>query len=100
MYCELHAPLHRVKETPDRAAVVRGYDSRWNKARLAFLAAHPLCEACKRRGVYTRATVVDHIVPHRGDQALFWDESNWQALCKPCHDKKTGEEDRYVAYHY
>ena len=40
--------------------------------------------------VLTPATVVDHIVPHRGDHALFWDEQNWQPLCKSCHDKKTG----------
>jgi 5-methylcytosine-specific restriction protein A len=44
--------------------------------------------------------VVDHIVPHRGREQLFWDESNWQALCKPCHDKKTGEEDSHPTYEY
>jgi 5-methylcytosine-specific restriction protein A len=41
------------------------------------------------------ATVVDHIVPHRGDQRLFWDEANWAALCKPCHDAKTAREGRW-----
>ncbi|WP_390622926.1 HNH endonuclease [Ralstonia syzygii] len=39
------------------------------------------------------ATVVDHIVPHKGDQHLFWRRSNWQALCKACHDRKTARED-------
>ena len=34
--------------------------------------------------------LLDHIIPHRGDQKLFWDEGNWQALCKACHDRKTG----------
>lgn len=34
----------------------------------------------------TVATVVDHIVPHKGDQTLFWNEANWQPLCKLCHD--------------
>ena len=24
-----------------------------------------------------KAEVVDHIVPHRGDGKLFWDEGNW-----------------------
>ncbi|WP_304879789.1 HNH endonuclease [uncultured Parasutterella sp.] len=24
---------------------------------------------------------------------MFWDESNWQALCKRCHDRKTAAED-------
>lgn len=47
-----------------------------------------------------KATVVDHIVPHRGDDRLFWDEENWQALCKNCHDSKTMTEDRYQEYKY
>lgn len=30
--------------------------------------------------------VVDHVVPHRGDHDLFWDEDNWQASCRWHHD--------------
>lgn len=30
--------------------------------------------------------------------ALVADEGNWQALCKPCHDKKTGLEDSRPEY--
>jgi len=72
-----------------KSAAQRGYGSRWQRARALWLAKHPLCEACKRRGVVTEATVVDHIVPHRGDPQLFWDQSNWASLCKACHDAKT-----------
>ncbi|MBF9042966.1 HNH endonuclease [Rhodobacterales bacterium HKCCE4037] len=37
--------------------------------------------------------VADHIVPHRGDEAKFWDRANLQCLCKPCHDAaKQAEE--------
>lgn len=39
------------------------------------------------------ATVVDHITPHKGDKALFWQRANWQPLCKRCHDIKTAIED-------
>ena len=46
---------------------------------------------CLKNGTLTPATVVDHIVPHRGDHALFWDKQNWQPLCKDCHDRKTGQ---------
>ena len=60
---------------------------------LGNLHSHSLCVECEKQGKLTQATVVDHIVPHRGDQKLFWDESNWQPLCKPCHDKKTWNED-------
>ena len=87
--------------THDReSATERGYNTQWRKARLRFLHSHPLCELCKRQGKLVEATVVDHIVPHRGDKKLFWDESNWQALCKPCHDKKTWSEDRYKEYEF
>ncbi|WP_312072141.1 HNH endonuclease signature motif containing protein [Anaerotignum propionicum] len=96
-YCEKHQVLHR----SDRlSASKRGYDSRWRKARARFLKDHPLCVKCKEEGILVKATVVDHIVPHRGDQRLFWDESNWQPLCKKCHDKKTMTEDKYVVNNY
>jgi hypothetical protein len=48
---------------------------------------------CEAEGKLTPATVVDHIVPHRGDRRLFWDKTNWQPLCKRCHDVKTLTED-------
>lgn len=40
------------------------------------------------------ASVVDHIKPHKKDPALFWDQENWQALCKPCHDSVKQKEER------
>ena len=68
----------------------RGYDGKWRKARARFLRRNPLCAECRKEGRLTPAMVVDHVIPHRGNQALFWDEGNWQPLCKVCHDKKTG----------
>ncbi|MFY8385442.1 HNH endonuclease signature motif containing protein [Pseudomonas aeruginosa] len=72
----------------------RGYGYRWQQARARFLAKHPLCRSCSEAGDVVEATEVDHIIAHRGDQALFWDESNWQPLCKRCHSAKTQEEMR------
>jgi 5-methylcytosine-specific restriction endonuclease McrA len=40
---------------------------------------------CQERNQLTPATVVDHKVPHRGDDALFWDSDNWQGLCATHH---------------
>jgi 5-methylcytosine-specific restriction endonuclease McrA len=69
------------------------YGRRWRKVRAAHLRNNPLCAYCARQGLTTLATVVDHIKPHRGDPALFWDETNWQSLCQPCHDSiKQAEE--------
>jgi 5-methylcytosine-specific restriction protein A len=65
----------------------RGYDTRWEKARLTYLRHHPLCVICGKAGRIEAASVVDHIIPHRGDQKLFWDQTNWQALCRPHHDR-------------
>ena len=33
------------------------------------------------------ATVVDHIAPHKGDPALFYNYSNTQSLCVGHHNK-------------
>lgn len=69
-----------------KSSALRGYGSRWQKARETYLKDHPLCVACLRIRRVEPAVVVDHIKPHKGDQALFWDSGNWQALCKRCHD--------------
>lgn len=98
------------------SACKRGYDGRWRKARAAWLHDHPLCVECEAEGQLpmllfqiivavtlgivivnspgagrlTPATVVDHVVPHRGDKDLFWDsEENWQGLCTAHHNAKT-----------
>jgi 5-methylcytosine-specific restriction protein A len=67
----------------------RGYTWEWDKARKKYLQIHPKC-AC---GCGRKATVVDHIKPHRGNKDLFWDENNWQAMAKICHDRKTTTRD-------
>lgn len=76
-----------------RSSTRDGYSYRWQKARARYLLAHPLCVRCEPARI-TLATVVDHIVPHKGNEVLFWDETNWQALCKRHHDLKTLTEDR------
>lgn len=91
-YCRRHAPPKRAWQGADErrgTAAERGYDGKWRKAREGFLAAHPLCAECAKYNRYTAATVVDHIIPHRGDKKLFWDRNNWQPLCRDCHTKKT-----------
>lgn len=69
----------------------RLYGRRWRAARQAHLAGHPLCVYCAALGRVTAASVVDHIVPHKGCETLFWDASNWQSLCQPCHDGAKAE---------
>ena len=75
------------------SAARQGYGRRWQEARKHFLSSNPLCVVCKREGVITLATHVDHIKPHRGDMKLFWNRNNWQPLCASCHSNKTNRED-------
>ena len=87
----------RYKRPEDKrrpSAAKRGYGSKWDKARKAFLAAHPTCQCaeCVASGHPLAADVVDHIVPHRGNSKLFWDTRNWQAMNHVCHNRKTARE--------
>jgi 5-methylcytosine-specific restriction enzyme A len=67
-------------------AAQRGYDSKWQNYRRRYLRENPSCRLCYQAGRLTRATVVDHIAPHKGDFTQFWARSNHQALCQTCHD--------------
>lgn len=110
-YCELHKKQVQAAQDQRRGtSSERGYGYKWQQASAGFLKRHPLCECneCMAGQLRVRAaTVVDHIEPHRlkqamdsGNQAaiakakeLFWCHSNWQAMAKECHDKKTARED-------
>lgn len=72
--------------TERKSSGARGYGSRWQKARATFLRTNPLCVFCQQQGKTVAAQVVDHKVPHKGDQSLLWDTSNWQPLCTRCHN--------------
>lgn len=87
-YCDEHQKELYSYDRNRLNSYQRGYDRRWQKYRKWFLERNPLCAVCG--GI---ATVVDHIVPHKGNRQLFWDEDNHQPLCKHCHDVKTAAED-------
>ena len=70
-----------------------GYNYCWRKFRESWLRKHPLCVRCEAEGKVVEATVLDHVIPHRGDQTLFWKAGNHQGLCQSCHSRKTALED-------
>lgn len=86
--------------TDKRKTAERGYGGRWQRERKAFLAKpeNVLCVMCRAEDRVTVATVVDHKVKHEGNEALMWDQTNWQPLCKMHHDsdkqmaEKSGDE--------
>ena len=88
----LHAWNRREPENP------RLYNKRrWRRRSRQQLREHPLCEMCMRAGEIRPASVSDHIVPHRGDEALFWNGA-LQSLCITCHNtqKQREEADGYA----
>lgn len=87
--CARHQHIEqRVADKQRASASQRGYGSRWQKARATFLSNNRECCRCQ-----ADATVVDHKIPHKGNQELFWDSDNWQPMCKRCHDAKTARQD-------
>ena len=97
-YCPKHRPVKAPRRT---SAEYHGWYSLpvWtDDLRPAQLLREPFCRVCAARYPRgdprhrTRATVVDHIMPHRGNWALFTDRGNLQSLCKACHDRKTALE--------
>lgn len=99
--------------TSSQTSTQRGYGYRWQKARAVHLEQHPFCVYCMREaGIVATsieaviiecaaravavpyASVVDHKVPHRGDERLFWDRSNWQSLCATHHSSEKQREEQ------
>lgn len=82
-----------------RAAPWRAWynTARWRALRLKVLLRDLYtCQRreCGRIEADTSRLVCNHVKAHRGDAALFWDESNLQTLCKPCHDKLKQREEQ------
>lgn len=93
-YCDrCKAPVERERlvSTPWR----KWYQlAEWKTKTKRFLAERSFCECkeCKANGWKLRATVTHHIVSHRGNWQLFWDESNWSPRTKAHHDRETARE--------
>lgn len=89
---KIYVSKNRPPPVKSKSANSRGYTYRWQKASKQYLALNPLCVHCREAGMTIAATDVDHIIPHRGDQKLFWDQSNWQSLCEFHHGRKSAGE--------
>lgn len=94
--------VHALKREQVRGSSnARGYTYGWGKRAAAFKRRYPLCgmrphgqepvmSECHERHIITPAFQVDHVIPHKGNQQLFWDEvGNWQSLCAQCGARKS-----------
>ena len=111
-------PEHQAKRTATLNAedvryrgtsVERGYDAAWKRLRDGYVRLQPFCELCIGEGkvppflvgvpdingitrLVNEPVVVDHVVPHRGDDGLRLDSRNLQTLCHSHHRRKTMAE--------
>lgn len=87
-------PAHPKGETYAERLAVRPHAAlyrrqRWQRLSRRVRSEEMLCRVCKAAGRTRLAAHADHVRPHRGDLALFWDRDNLQALCHECHSAKT-----------
>lgn len=66
--------------------------TRWKRMRAVHMREHPVCANCERQGRVVIGVVCDHIVPHRGEEKLFYDRENLQTLCRECDVEKSALE--------
>lgn len=101
-YCRLHSQYQAAKDARSKVASAARWtkhrdkidydwvwhDPRWRALRAAHLKAEPLCARCG-----AEATIVDHVIPHRGNEDLAFDPGNLQSLCAT-HSAVKSREDR------
>lgn len=83
--CSVLVPRGRC---PQHAGVRRWYYTiRWARLRQQVLMDQAY--TCAHCGHVQLDMDIDHIRPHDNHPAWFWSRANLQALCKPCHTRKT-----------
>lgn len=102
-YCRIHRPVinkiieqnKREKEKKPFAGCANPnrnlYNTRrWRKLRMEWLKDNPYCVFCGS----TADLTVDHIERPKGNPHLFFSFYNLRTLCKTCHYRHTGYENR------
>jgi 5-methylcytosine-specific restriction protein A len=87
--CAAHRRSERDRPNVD---IRKWYRSpRWRALRAWKLKQQPHCGG-REDGIPCGAqtTDIDHIIPHRGNSAMFWSVGNLEAKCHRCHSSKTG----------
>lgn len=88
-YCSVHVG-YIIKRKPfegaSRSSLYKEY--KWKALSKRILQQHPYCAICGRED----ELIVHHIIPHRGNIDLFYDEENMVVVCKECHSTLTAQE--------
>lgn len=89
--CPRHQKAKRRREDRRRPnSRARGYDSRWERTRAAYLRLHPWCE--DEAGCIERATDVDHVDGLGPTGPSGHDPENLRALCHSHHSRRTARD--------
>lgn len=88
-YKEFYQKYDREKDMHRGSSSERGYDGKWRQARKHFLSSNPLCSDCQKSGRIVPASEVHHMLKVKDNPELFYDSSQWLALCHSCHSKRT-----------
>lgn len=87
---------HRNALSPWRAWY---HTERWQRLRLKIFERDAYTcqrtgEVCAGRHPAPNSPVANHVRPHKGDPALFWDEGNLETVTKAVHDGIVQAEER------
>ena len=91
-FCPAHQKLadqqyEKYQRDPDTK---NRYGRAWQRVRRKFVAEHPLCEECLRKGEHTPVQEVHHILPRSKGGTHAPDNS--MSLCSSCHSTITAKE--------
>ena len=76
----------RLRQRPSLRPAPSPYNNRrWKAASRAFRSRpeNVWCAECRKHNRLRRSTQTDHIIPHNGDEQLFWTEDQLAAAVRP-----------------
>lgn len=102
---------YRVKLAPEQARQTQRAKAPWKNwyslaewlalRQRVFLRDHYTCQwpGCGKLEGDTSRLIADHKRPHRGNRALFFDETNVWTLCPTCHSSAKQREEQASLHH-
>jgi 5-methylcytosine-specific restriction protein A len=95
---ERYCQQHKKEQPPPFISAIRYNEklyktTQWKQLRSRILKEQDCCFKC---GISKNETKLEvhHIIPPRGNEALFFDENNLAAVCPVCHKIITNKEIR------
>lgn len=94
-YCDKHKALmgNEYERYGRDKTTKKKYGKEWRVIRKNYVASHPFCEECFKKGIIVPVDEVHHIIPLA--EGGTHDESNLISLCKSCHAKIHGRRGDY-----